>query len=106
MFVNKAGFAIARVRTIGPALHGAVVFPEQVHAVSELAGEYNTLAFDRTVANGPVHMTSSTLSINAAGTLTALNFCDDLSRGVCGHALVRSSRRARQRSSGHPDFLR
>jgi len=78
VFVNKAGFGITRVTATGPSLRGAVFFPEQAHTVAELAGEYNTLAFDRTVTNGPIHMTSSTLSISATGTLTALNFCDDL----------------------------
>ena len=53
------------------------MLPEQVHAVGELAGEYNTLAFDSTPANGSIHMTSSTLSIDAAEG-DGPQLCDDL----------------------------
>ena len=78
IFVNKAGFAIARVNGGAGALRGAVLFPEQLHAVGEIAGDYNTLAFDSTAANPANHIASSTLTIDSTGKLTALNTCDDL----------------------------
>lgn len=79
IFVNKAGVAIARVSIPGDAtLRAAVLFPEQTHAVAELAGDFNGLAFERTTPGGPIHLTSSGFSVDAVGKFTAINFCDDL----------------------------
>jgi hypothetical protein len=75
---NKAGVGISRVAGTGAALHAALLFPEQTHAVAELAGDYKALAFDRTATAGPIHLTSSSFSLNTAGTVTTINFCDDL----------------------------
>ena len=78
VFVNDAGVAIARVAGSTAALHAAVLFPEQVHSVAELAGDYNALAFERTASGGPVHLTTSSFTVSGAGKVTALSFCDDL----------------------------
>lgn len=77
--VSKAGVIMARVQgNTGTPLHGAVLFPEQTHAVAALAGVWNALAFDRTTDNGPIHLTSATTTLDAAGKLTAITFCDDV----------------------------
>ncbi|MDY0743779.1 hypothetical protein SNE35_04650 [Paucibacter sp. R3-3] len=79
LVVTAAGVIVARVaHRDAPPLQAAVLFPEQTHTVAELAGEWNTMAFDRTEDNGPIHLTSATVTIDAAGKVTALNFCDDL----------------------------
>ena len=84
--VNKAGIIMSRVAAVSGPLQGAVLFPEQSHSVAELAGVYNTMAFDRTAAGGPIHLTSSTLTLDATGKLTAINFCDDLRTCVAATA--------------------
>jgi hypothetical protein len=61
-----------------------VMFPEQSIDVAALAGEWNTLALDRTTNGGPIHLTSSTVAFNAAGTLTAMTFCTDVVGCVVG----------------------
>lgn len=78
VLVTNAGLVVARVASNGPVLKGAILFPEQAHTVAELAGEWNTLAFDRTDDNGPIHLTSSLVALDATGRLTALTACDDL----------------------------
>ncbi|MEP7302328.1 MAG: hypothetical protein ABI699_12435 [Caldimonas sp.] len=75
--VSRAGVVISRVGG-NAGLVGAVFFPEQAHALTELTGDYNALAFDRTSTNGPIHLTSSTFGLDLAGKVSALNFCDDL----------------------------
>ena len=76
---SAAGVLLAQ---IGAAPYrGAVLFPEQTHAVAELAGEWNSVALDRTETNGPVHLTSSTLVLDANGKLLSGQFCDALTTG-------------------------
>ncbi|MEO8835852.1 MAG: hypothetical protein ABI364_03845 [Caldimonas sp.] len=86
VFVNRAGIAISRVDNSTPALRAAVMFPEQDHAVADLAGDYNTMAFDGTPTAGSNHLTTSTLTLDATGKLTALNLCDDLRTCVASTA--------------------
>jgi len=79
LVVTAAGVIVARIaHRDAPPLQAAVLFPEQAHAVAELAGDWNTMSFDRTEDNGPIHLTSATLTIDAAGKVSAMNFCDDL----------------------------
>ncbi len=76
--VTKSGVIVARVQGNLNVMRGAVAFPEQSHSVAELAGDWNTLSFDRSSTNGPIHLTSATLSLDSTGKLTAINQCDDL----------------------------
>ena len=78
LVVGRSGVIAARVNGDANVMVGAVLFPEQVHSVAELAGEWNTLDFDRTVTNGPIHLTAATLAIDSAGKLTAINRCDNV----------------------------
>ena len=78
LVVSRAGVITARVAGDNNTMVAAVLFPEQTHSVAELAGEWNTLEFDRTVDNGPIHLTSSTRTFDSAGKLTAINHCDNV----------------------------
>ena len=76
--VTKSGVIVARVNDGPNVMRGAVAFPEQTHSVAELAGAWNTLGFDSTLANAQNHLSSATVSIDSAGKVTAINQCDDL----------------------------
>ena len=78
IFVNKAGIGMGRVRDTGGTFHALVFFPEQAHAVAELAGEHNTMAFEPSSTGGGNRLTSSTFSLDTSGKLTALLSCPDL----------------------------
>ncbi|WP_373714393.1 hypothetical protein [Roseateles sp.] len=76
--VTSAGLAVARISSNGPVLRGALLFPEQTHALAALAGDWNLLGFDRVIDGGPVQLVSQTFSLDASGKLTALSQCNDL----------------------------
>jgi hypothetical protein len=71
----------------GGGYAGALMFLEQVirdketgaptsENVAQLAGNWNALALEQTVTGGPVHLTSSTFTLNGAGRVKALTVCD------------------------------
>ena len=78
--VSQAGVIVAQVSgdTPGSPLKGAVLFPEQRHPLASLAGDWNLIGLDRTVDNGPVHLTAATGTLNATGKVTALTQCDNV----------------------------
>ncbi|ODV14578.1 MAG: hypothetical protein ABT20_00230 [Rubrivivax sp. SCN 70-15] len=79
--VTPAGVVVAQFDA--PPYRGALLFPEQSHDVTELAGEWNSIGLDRTTDNGPVHVTTATLVWDAAGRLGGGQFCDGVVSG-CG----------------------
>ncbi len=102
--VSPAGVLVAQIDTA--PFRGAILFPEQSLGTSDLAGDWNTLALDRTVDNGPIHLTSSAATFSAAGKLTALTFCEDMvsceTGGSAGVALPDIT--VRSRADGGFDF--
>ena len=84
--VSPAGVIVAQIGygPQGAALKGGVLFPEQTHPLASLAGEWNLIGLDRTVDNGPIHLTAATGSIGANGKLTALSQCDNVVNCVAG----------------------
>ncbi|MCX7275324.1 MAG: hypothetical protein NTV19_19710 [Burkholderiales bacterium] len=74
MAVTAAGVIISQIDS--PPFRGAVFFPEQSHAVADLAGEWNGISLDRTEDNGPIQLTTQTVTFGASGRLTGGVFCD------------------------------
>lgn len=83
--VSAAGIVTARAAA-GSGFAAALLFPEQVlldsegHPdapanVAQLAGNWNDLALKSTTSGGPVHLTTSTFTLNGAGVLRALTTC-------------------------------
>ena len=69
--VSDAGVIVARVQSNG--LRAAVMFPEQTHALAELAGQWNSLSLETTPDEGAVH--AATVGVGADGKVTALTYC-------------------------------
>jgi hypothetical protein len=78
--VTPAGVVVAQF-DVAP-YRGALLFPEQSHDVAELAGDWNSIGLDRTTTDGPVHLTTATLTLDAAGRLSAGESCDGV-LGTC-----------------------
>jgi hypothetical protein len=84
--VSQAGLIVARVAVAGGGYAGALLFSEQVVVdetgaptsmnIAQLAGNWNTLALEQTFSGGPVHLTTSTYTLNGAGQVKALTVCD------------------------------
>ena len=64
---------------------GIVMFPEQSHGLSAIAGTVNFLGFDR-VSNARPHLVSMTLTIAADGEVTRLEFCAAMLSGCATQA--------------------
>ncbi len=69
--VSDAGVISGRVMTRN--LRGMIAFPEQQHALSDLAGTWDSMVLEATPSDGLVH--SSTGTIAADGWITALTYC-------------------------------
>jgi len=76
--VSRSGVAIGRVTGPDLQLHAFIAVPEQPHSVAELAGVWNYVSMERTIAGGPVHLTAGTAVFDLSGHLTAQDFCDDM----------------------------
>jgi hypothetical protein len=78
LLVSQAGVGAFRSLEDG-TYRGAMVFPEQVHPVSALAGSWNYLGLGETSDGaGPVHLYLGDMAIDAAGAMTGGTFCDDM----------------------------
>jgi hypothetical protein len=55
----------------------AIVFPEQTIRVSELAGNWNALGFDRSTLTDPLRPVSRTFTLDNAGNVTITSDCAD-----------------------------
>ena len=75
--VSQAGVLVART-VEAEVFRLAVVFPEQSHALADLAGEWNMLKMEAPTATAPVALVSATFTIDAAGVVTAVSSCPDL----------------------------
>jgi hypothetical protein len=84
--VSPAGLIVARVSVGGGAFASALLFPEQVIRdedgvataanIEQLAGSWNAVGLEQTTTGGPVHLVSSTYTLNGAGVVKALTVCD------------------------------
>jgi hypothetical protein len=84
--VSPAGVVVGRVAIPGGGFAGAVLFPEQVIRdedgvatlanIEQLAGSWNAVGLEQTTTGGPVHLVSSTYTLNGAGVVKALTVCD------------------------------
>lgn len=84
--VSPAGLIVASVYRPGPGAEAALLFPEQVlvdadghpssENVAQLAGNWNGLALQQTTSAGPVHLTTSSFTLNGAGRVKTLTVCD------------------------------
>jgi len=84
--VSPAGLVVARVKLAGGGVASAMLFPEQVIVdadghptqdnVAQLAGNWNAIALERTAGVGPVHLTTSSFTLNGAGRVKTLTVCD------------------------------
>ena len=72
--VSAAGVGVAQVDAA--PFRAAVFFPEQSHAPAALAGEWNTLALDRTDSSSAIHLTAWTATIDSSGKLSGGLHCD------------------------------
>ena len=86
--VSAAGVIVAQADAGAPGspLKGAVIFPEQTHPLASLAGDWNWIGLDRTEDNGPIHLTSTTVTLTAAGKVAAGSQCDNVLDCVSGSA--------------------
>ena len=84
--VSPAGVVVGRVAIPGGGFAGAVFFPEQVIRdkdgvataanIEQLAGSWNAVGLEQTTTGSPVHLVSSTYTLNGAGVVKALTVCD------------------------------
>jgi hypothetical protein len=83
LVVSLAGIIVGQISDNG-AFHLGLAFPEQTHPLSALAGAWNSLQLDRTEDGGPIVLTNSTGTVDAAGKLTARTFCEIGADGCVG----------------------
>lgn len=76
--VSAAGVLGIRSGGTGPARVG---FPEQGHTLADLAGTWNKLGYSRTPA-GSFAADAATLTIDAAGVVSAISYCADVATCV------------------------
>lgn len=80
---SQAGVGIATGRdTASTPYRATVLFPEQTIAVSDLAGDWNDIVFDRFSTTGNYIGQTGQVSINASGAITASAGCTDLAACV------------------------
>ena len=77
--VSAAG--VLGIRSGGSG-HARVGFPEQAHALADLAGTWNKLGFNTTVNGGPFAVDAATATIDAAGAVSAISYCADVATCV------------------------
>jgi len=79
LLVSKSGAIVALNAVSATQTEAAVVLPEQTIPLSDLAGTWNVLSYERSVAGGPLKPSSATFTLDAAGTFTAGSDCVGLS---------------------------
>lgn len=82
--VSQAGLVVARIAS-GEGYVGVLLFPEQVivddenkptsENVAQLAGNWNAVGLQRLSGGGTTQLTTSTFTLNGAGTVRALTQC-------------------------------
>ncbi len=75
--VSQAGVIVLRAPD-NSGLHMGIAFPEQSHAVAELAGDWNKLGFQRNGANTAYVADSASVTLDASGVATAISYCADV----------------------------
>ncbi len=74
--VSPAGVIVFQAKD-GAVFRMGIGFPEQTHPLSALAGDWNSLQLDRTSDGGPIVLTNATWTLDTAGKLTAITFCEN-----------------------------
>ncbi|HET7792224.1 MAG TPA: hypothetical protein VFL64_02460 [Rhizobacter sp.] len=77
LVVSQAGVVAIRTMEAGGVRRLGIAFPEQVHAVADLAGAWQSIGFER-ADNGTYYADSSSASLSAAGALTNLSYCENI----------------------------
>jgi hypothetical protein len=77
--VSKSGASIALSTVSATQTEASLVIPEQTIPLSELAGSWNMMSYERDVAGGPLKPSSATLTLDAAGKFSAGADCAGLS---------------------------
>lgn len=79
LLVSKSGAIVSLNAVSATQTEAAVVLPEQTLPLSELAGTWNVLSYERAIAGGPLKPSSATFTLDATGTFTAGGDCVGLS---------------------------
>ena len=80
--VSKSGAIVALSAVSATQTEAALVIPEQTIPLSELAGSWNVMSYERDVAGGPLKPSSATITLDAAGKFSAGADCAGLSACV------------------------
>jgi hypothetical protein len=82
MVVSPAGVIAGRYRADDATYRLFIAFPEQVHTVAELAGDWNSISTEQSggtsAATALYHVASGSSTLSATGAVTAFSFCDDV----------------------------
>ena len=81
LMVSKSGAIVALAAVSATQTEASVVIPEQTIPVSELAGSWNVLSYERDTAGALLKPSTATVTLDATGAFTAGSDCVGLS--VC-----------------------
>lgn len=76
--VSQAGVIAIRAPNDAGAYRNGIAFPEQAHAVAELAGDWNSLGFERNTTTGSYAADAATVTLGSDGKVSALTYCADV----------------------------
>ena len=79
LMVSKSGAIVALTAVTATQTQASVVIPEQTIPLSELAGSWNVLSYERDTAGALLKPTTATITLDATGTFTAGSDCVGLS---------------------------
>lgn len=78
LVVSPAGVIVIRTMEAGGVRRLGLAFPEQAHTVAELAGAWQSLAFELN-ESGTYDPESVLTTVTAAGALTGISYCENIS---------------------------
>lgn len=83
LIVTGAGVMLTRYLTenVNGVWRASVLLPVQSHTLAELAGDWNTLGFDRDQNTDPYTLHSSSATLSATGAISGLTWCAGLATG-------------------------
>lgn len=73
--VSDAGVIVSRLEMENSIFRAAVMFPEQQHALADIAGSWNGLSLEDQSQDGKGWIHASTVTVAADGKVTALTYC-------------------------------